>query len=734
VNGVPLDHMIKQRGGLPLDVVVPLVEKIAEVLGAAHERQIIHRDLKPANVMVVGRGATIFPKLLDFGIAKLVAAQEISVERDQRPEQPVDLSISATLTSGAGMDVFGSPRYMPPEQWADPAHVSPAADIYALGVLVYETIAGRPPHDARTLADLRWAHEHEQPSPIAGIPASVNAVIAKALAKRPQDRHADALELARELREAITAKPRRPWVWIAGGVATASAISLAAFALTRHHRAAPKVKHERHRRPLVSDVVLDVSQPHGLSPDGKHFAFIDADQKIHAVDFANMTTALVPADAPVGVTWTADSRLAIVHESSVTVDGAPIVTGLGGPSSVALSRGGAAWVDGDRLIIRSDAGDRTVTHPYLDGEVAWSPDDRWLAYTAGDSLRLVRPDGTADHELYHRQLWDPQGNYSTAWLASDRLAFVDGPLAGESILAVAIDANGVGRGDPETLVSSTLKLSLLSAGGRALAYAETPLPEGFATWSLSDLKPVQDVSIGLDLLPLTIDDDGTFTFHAPGVQTGVYRWRDGGTSLIAKSASTKRPSCGDLAHLRYTGGGKLTELFADGHERVTPLEKWDLMYLLCGGDTTGLVGYRDGRGHVFVLGDGGMREVLTLDAADGVSALAPGGTTLATIPAGGSSLRLVELGTGASHEIAMPPAFQPDFITFTPSGDRLVITGAHGAEFEALLVEVAGGAPRLITSSRRWLFNPRISPDGKLLAVGWRDVTQHTTVWLLEDP
>jgi serine/threonine-protein kinase len=210
VRGVPLDHMIKQRGGLPASMVVPLVEKIAEVLETAHERRIIHRDLKPANVMVVGHAGTMFPKLLDFGIAKLVAAGGETVAANApiagRIVSDADTMTvrGSTLTSDSGFEVFGSPRYMPPEQWTNPAAVGPAADIYALGVLTFEALMGRPPFSADTFEDLRHAHETAPVPTIPDVGEAMNATIAKALAKRPEDRHARAIDFARELREAMS--------------------------------------------------------------------------------------------------------------------------------------------------------------------------------------------------------------------------------------------------------------------------------------------------------------------------------------------------------------------------------------------------------------------------------------------------------------------------------------------------------------------------------------------------
>jgi serine/threonine-protein kinase len=257
VRGVPLDHMIKQRGGLPTSMVVPLVEKIAEVLDAAHHRGIIHRDLKPANVMVVGE-TTLFPKLLDFGIAKLAGAKpEKLVARTLRMRDLIvdNLDTVRGRLTDSSVEIFGSPRYMPPEQWANPAEVGTAADVYALGVLTYEALAGKPPFSGDTFDALRRAHESTPVPPIPGVAPGINAALARALAKKPEDRYACALDLARDLRLAIEAPapepapppaptpapppppPRRRWWLLAPVLLGGAALAVVVVRVTRHTRA-----------------------------------------------------------------------------------------------------------------------------------------------------------------------------------------------------------------------------------------------------------------------------------------------------------------------------------------------------------------------------------------------------------------------------------------------------------------------------------------------------------------
>jgi WD40 repeat protein/tRNA A-37 threonylcarbamoyl transferase component Bud32 len=205
VRGVPLDQLLETQGPLPLARFVPLLDRICEVVFTAHEQGIVHRDLKPANVMVLARAGRLLPKLLDFGIAKMVgdeAAPELTPAAGVKlPSQSRLSPLDATLTHGAGM--LGSPRFMAPEQWVNAPTVGPRTDLYALGVLAYIALTGRAPHDGGTVMAIARAHTLGEVPPLgAGFPTALDAVFRKALAKRPDDRYGSALELAAAFRQA----------------------------------------------------------------------------------------------------------------------------------------------------------------------------------------------------------------------------------------------------------------------------------------------------------------------------------------------------------------------------------------------------------------------------------------------------------------------------------------------------------------------------------------------------
>jgi serine/threonine-protein kinase len=166
VEGRTLQAILRERGRLEPEEVRRLLAPVAEAIDLAHRRSIVHRDIKPANVMVQGDGQ---PKLMDFGVAK----------------------VESSVMTVAGQ-VLGSPTYMAPEQIAGQA-VTGRADVYALAVVAYELLTGRPPFAGRTITQVIYHVMHGQAAPPrrlnASLPGRYDDVFAKALQKDPALRY-----------------------------------------------------------------------------------------------------------------------------------------------------------------------------------------------------------------------------------------------------------------------------------------------------------------------------------------------------------------------------------------------------------------------------------------------------------------------------------------------------------------------------------------------------------------
>jgi eukaryotic-like serine/threonine-protein kinase len=180
-------HALLSQGPLPLRRAVPIAQQIAWALQATHARGIVHRDLKPENVFVMDKGGADFVKVLDFGISKVRSAE---AER-----------VRVTRTG----QLVGTPLYMSPEQARGEADVDLRADVYAVGVLLYEMLTGAPPFEGRNYFQLLWKHGNEPPeppsrrAPAAHIPDAVESVVLRALQKDPAARFASMGDLDQAL-------------------------------------------------------------------------------------------------------------------------------------------------------------------------------------------------------------------------------------------------------------------------------------------------------------------------------------------------------------------------------------------------------------------------------------------------------------------------------------------------------------------------------------------------------
>ena len=182
--GEDLDHRLKRKKSLPIEEVCSILSQTCDALQAAHSAGIVHRDLKPENIFLCERdGDSDFVKVVDFGIAKLL--------------EPGTDGLARTKTG----IVMGTPHYMSPEQATGKKQLDGRADLYSLGIILYECLSGQTPFSGDTMAGVVMQHVLEKPPPLKkvalnrDIPEALSELTMRLLEKDPAQRPANAAEV-----------------------------------------------------------------------------------------------------------------------------------------------------------------------------------------------------------------------------------------------------------------------------------------------------------------------------------------------------------------------------------------------------------------------------------------------------------------------------------------------------------------------------------------------------------
>ncbi len=194
LEGEDLGTLIRTQGKLAPELVALVVTQLCKALQASHDKNVIHRDVKPENVFLTREDGDVFVKLLDFGVAKNDSVTEMTLKR----------------TTMAG-EALGTPYYMSPEQFRSSKGIDRRADLWSVGVVVYEALTGHVPFDAENLTSLAIVVNEARVQPPTEVdpelPKPLDAWVAKALARDPADRFQSARDLAEALRAALSLGP-----------------------------------------------------------------------------------------------------------------------------------------------------------------------------------------------------------------------------------------------------------------------------------------------------------------------------------------------------------------------------------------------------------------------------------------------------------------------------------------------------------------------------------------------
>jgi serine/threonine-protein kinase len=723
VEGESLRERLKREKQLPLDDALRIAREVADALSYAHGHGVIHRDIKPENILLESSHALV----ADFGIARAVSAA------------------GADRLTDTGL-ALGTPAYMSPEQAAGDRDVDGRSDLYALGCVLYEMLAGQPPFSGPTVQSIAHQHLTATPPPITqlrpAVPGVVAAALERALSKNPADRFnpvgqfAEALSTLQSLpsRAIPTGPPRR--MMIAGLVALGI---LAAVLL------GPRLGHSD--SPLTIGQTVQVTRDPGLeidpalSPDGSLVAYAAGPptrMQIFVRQVAGGRTIALTSDSAQGYRWPRwspdGSRIAYQGDAGIAV-----VPALGGQPRLAVRLeaqaaesttsaftrlAGFAWSPDGRRIAYSTGIGRDVTVVPVEGGAAthltgvrdvhslsWSPDGTRLAAVADNptfvfggaylgneatsAIWILPLNGTppiqvtADQHLNDSPQWGPDGRH-LFWV-SDRGGSRD-------VYRVRLDAAGAPAGKPERLTTGADAHTIsLSADGRRLAYARfrslsniwsIPVPAA-GTVSITSARPVTTGDQTIETVDVT--PDGRWL---------VFNSDRSGTWQIYKMPAAG----GEAIQLTTDSGGAYSPAWSPDGRQIAfhSMRAGNRDLYTMDADGSGLVQRTTSPGH----------ELDPDWSRDGRSLLAeviPAGdqSGAATTFLAASTFVLVPLDGGATRTIKVPG----DFPHWSPTQDLVAFHSSEG-----LRVMSTDGATRMLvpnSTSGEEAFYAAWAPDGK---------------------
>ncbi len=772
LRGDTLAERLRQRGRMTVDEALPVATQMAAALDAAHQAGIVHRDFKSNNVMLIPQGDGA-PRVVvtDFGLAGA---------HDERA-QPQD-------ESGLTM---GTPAYMAPEQ-VEGGDVGPAADVYALGVVLFEMVTATVPFMAATAAataNLRLYND--APSPRQRVPdldPRWEAAILRCLERRQEQRFGTAGEAAAALQPPEGPPPKRSRARLLAEIALVAAlVALVGFVLHTRRARAPL-----HLKTVQATTSAGLDLFPAFSPDGARLAYASdrgGTFEIYLRDLrSGGSDVALTSDGAQNVepSWSPDGRSLAYH--SKDKGGLWVVPAAGGtPQRLTEFGSRPAWSnDGQRIAFQTEAlvdlaanavaamppstlwvvpaaggAPSQVTTPGQPagghGAPEWSPDDRHLVFTASDrrvsSVWVVRPDGQG----LLRLAIGPTYTYDPVWAADGRHVYYSAMSASGNygLWRIGVDPqDGRARGEPAPLTEvgfGTSRHLAVSRDGRRLAFSALRMSSNL--WRV-DLRP------GARPRPLTSETgrNARPVYSPDGRLLAFDRWQSGTNPdvwVMGKDGSGARVVVADRSIdtvPNWTPDGRALLFVSDrlgrpavwsadaagGNERlVTELEA-DSDWVRLSPDGRSLAFARrgtDGIVNVWRAELGGAARQLTFDGEfAGFPAWSPDGRALALQLRRGEDAHVAVMPSegGEVAQITHGPGQHWPY-SFSPDGRSVAYAGLHDGIWNAYRVDRDTRVQERLTRYEKlnaYVRYPAFSPRGDALVYEYAETTGN--VWILE--